>query len=291
MTPEHKERLRQARAQAREARKNAVDAEVSPFIGEAVQTDEKYGGAEASEIETLRAELAALKDKHREKAAHEHETITGREKINDPGKIGGAQANVEEALRKIVNEQLAETFPERQPIRKTARESMRPGATVAMGRDGQPLYRKRDQLADPFALPEDLLEPGWSYQWCRVSTFGQEDLPHQIGLQENGWRFVQADSPRWRGRMMPADYQGAIFRDGLALMERPASLTEEAQREASRRVKEQSQAQRQQFGLALPQGFSDRTESARANTFARQGRAEPVPDSLRPTLQPSMDID
>jgi hypothetical protein len=91
--------------------------------------------------------------------------------------------------------------------------------------------------------------------------------------------------------MMPENYKGAIFRDGLALMERPLVLTQEARREASRKVKEQSIQQRQQFGMALPQGFTAQTEAARSHTFARSGQREAVSDNLKPSLQPALDID
>ena len=291
MDESHKEKMRQARAAAREARKNAVDAELAgPGVG--LAPAEKYGGAEASEINALRAELAALKEKTREKAAHEHGTISGREKINDPGQIGGAEEILKESLRELIREQLSQTFPEREPVRKTTRESVRPGAIVAHDREGNPVYRKRDQVGDPFAVPDELRDSSYDLQWCRVSVHGQEDVPHQVELQEQGWRFVQADSDRWRGKMMPSGYKGMIYREGLALMERPMVLTEEARREASQKVKVQSTAQRQQFGMALPQGFSADTPNARANTFARQNKAEPTPSSLKPNLTVgSLDID
>jgi hypothetical protein len=70
-------------------------------------------------------------------------------------------------------------------------------------------------------------------------------------------------------------------------------LTEEAKREAMRTVREQSRAQREQFGMALPDGFTSNTPSAKAFTFARQGKAEPTPSNLKPNLRVdgSLDID
>ena len=289
MTEETKQKLAEARARAREARKVATDAELAPSEPYDPEVNRKYGGSDAAEIETLRAELAALKNKHREKAAHEHDVLTGKEKVNDHT-VNGAQANVEEALRKIVNEQLAATFPERQPVRTTARESMRPGAAVGYDREGNPLYRKRDQTADPFSIPDDLQDPDYEFQWIRVSTYGQEDISNQIVMQEQGWRFVPAEREKFRGRFMPSDYTGHIFRDGLALVERPKVLCDEARRESAQRVKEQSTAQRQQFGMALPSGF-EKTQTAQQFTFARSGKVESTPDSLKPSLRPALDID
>ena len=285
MNEEHKQKLTEARARAREARKNAVEAEITE-----ASSYESPPPEGLDEVSALKAELAALKNKHREKAAHEHETISGREKIFDQS-AGGAQEDVRASLREMLREELAETFPERQPVRKTTRESVRPGAVVAQDRDGNPIYRKRDSTKDKFDIPEELKESGWDYMWSRVSVHGWEDLGTQVNHQENGWRFVPADRPGWAGKFMPAGYRGNIYQDGLALMERPMVLTEEAKREATELVRQQSFAQRQQFGLRLPDGFSSQTESARANTFARTGQREAVPETLKPNLRPALDID
>jgi hypothetical protein len=271
MEEEQKDKLRIARQAAR-ARKTAVDADITEGVS-AEHYDEpqtadspnvKYGGAEASEIEALRAELAALKDKHKP--------------------VPGVEGDVQEALRDLIREQLQETFPERTPVRKTARDTVRPNAVVAIGRDGNPIYRKRSNAVDPFAIPEDLQDPAWDRAWIRISTHGQEDTSNQVSRLEQGWRFINADRPGWESRFMPPGYKGNIYKDGLALVERPMVLSEEARREAAQDVRNQSKAQREQFGLALPQGFSDRTDAARANTFARQGRPEAVPSNLQPTL-------
>ena len=284
MTEEHKQKLREARARAAEARKNAVDAEAPEPV--------KYGGAEASEIETLRAELAALKEKTREKAAHEYPTLDGKEQAFKPKQAAGVQEEVRESLRDLIREQLAATFPERQPARTTTRESVRPGAAVGYDHEGNPVYRKRSTLTDPFSIPEELKDKTMDYQWIRTSTYGQEDVSNQVNHQENGWRFVPAERENFRGKFMPANYTGPIFKDGLALMERPMVLTEEARREASQAVRNQSQAQRAQFGMPLPQGFSAETPAARAHTFARQGKVEATPSNLRPNHSVgSIDID
>ena len=297
MDEAHKEKLRVARAAAREARKNAVDAQVEEgvpsqaYYGEPHPTDPNIYEVE---VGALREELAALKDKHREKASHEYDTLSGREKVTPPESVGGAQEDVAESLRRLLREELAHVLPERE-MRTTARDSVRPGAVIAYDRDGQPVYRKRDLTSDPFAIPEDLKEPGYEFQWVRVSVHGQEDISNQVNMQEQGWRFVQADRKEWDGRMMPRGYRGHIFKDGLALMERPKVLCDEARRESMQKVKEQSRAQREQFGLALPPGFTGQSDAARQYTFARQGRAEPTPASLKPGhhVDPTggMDID
>jgi len=299
MSPEHKEKLRLAREASR-ARKSAVDAvfaEAANDLNKSLGIAPDVETPKFREIDPRDAELEALRERvagfesKREKAAHEHVTMTGREKVNDPGAIPGAQADVREALRELISEQLAATFPERTPVRKTERDTVRPNAVMAHDRDGNPVYRKRDQTNEPFAIPDDLREPGWDYQWIRTSVHGQEDISNQVNMQEQGWRFVQANRKGWDGRFMPKGYTGAIFKDGLSLVERPMTLTDEARRESQQKVREQSKAQREQFGMALPSGFSGDTPAARQFTFARSGKAEATPDNLRPSLQPSLDID
>ena len=283
-----KEKMRIGRAAAR-ALKMAVDAEeVDPNSAyrEFIPT------TETSEVDTLKAELAALKEKHREKAAHEHDTMSGQEKINDR-RVTGASEEIKESLRELLREQLAETFPERDVVRKPARDTARPGAVIATDREGNPVFRKRDAVGDRFAIPDHLKEPGWDLFWARVSVHGWEDVSNQVVHQQNGWRFVPADRPGYDGVFMPRGYKGHIFQDGLALMERPMSLTEEARREASKLVRNQSRAQREQFGMALPDGFTSQTDAAKQFTFARAGRPEPTPSNLKPGLRVdgSMDID
>ena len=289
MDEAHKEKLRVARAAAR-ARKTAVDAEEveHPNYVDAVKQGLAPTDTPPSEVDALKAELAALKEKHREKAPHEREPFR-EERINDR-RVSGVQDEIKESLRELLREQLAETFPERD-IRKPVRDEVRPGAVVAYDREGNPLFRKRDTTRDRFAIPEDLKENGYDYQWCRVSTYGQEDLNNQVAHQENGWRFVQADRPGWNGRFMPEGYKGHIFQDGLALMERPMVLTEEAKREAERAVKEQSRAQREQFGMALPEGFTANNPTAKAFTFARAGKAEATPSNLKPSHRVDSNLD
>lgn len=312
MTEEHKAKLHAARDAAR-ARKLAVNAEIiedtrparqilkegiervtQMYVDQAEAAKPKFAEVDPrdAELEALRERVAEFESK-REKAPHEYKIMSGREKVNDPGQIGGAQADVKESLRELIREQLAETFPERQPVRKTERDTVRPNAVMAHDRDGNPVYRKRDQSADPFDIPSDLREPGWDYQWIRTSVYGQEDISNQVNMQEQGWRFVQANRKGWEGRFMPKGYSGAVYKDGLSLVERPATLSEEARREAQQKVRDQSKSQREQFGMALPNGFTGDTPTARAFTFARSGKAEPTPDSLRPELTRagSMDID
>lgn len=134
-----------------------------------------------------------------------------------------------------------------EPVREEVREPTR--KVVAHGRT-----RKRKGIVDQFHIPAELIPEGWDYQWCRKSVWGQPDVAHQIGLQENGWTNVPSE--RHQGMFMPPDYKGEIERGGLVLMERPVELTQEARAEEAKAAKTLVDAQREQLGLAMPRSFT-----------------------------------
>lgn len=150
-------------------------------------------------------------------------------------------AKVEDAFKPTVAE----------PTREIAR-----GPVTAHGRT-----RKRKGNTDMFAVPPGAIPEGWNYQWCRQSVYNQTDVAHQVGLAENGWTPVPAD--RHAGIFMPKGHSGDIVRDGLILMERPNELTAEARAEEAQAANNLTRIQREQLGVAVPQGFDDRHPGVR----------------------------
>lgn len=144
----------------------------------------------------------------------------------------------------------------KEPIREDVRDSVRPNKRAVVGRDGKALSRKRGGNVDRFYIPKHLIPDGWSYEWKRESLFGQEDTAHMMHMAENGWTPVQASAHP--GYFMPDGHNGPIRRDGMILMERPVELTNEARREDEINAKNLMQAQKEQLGLSLPSGFSDK---------------------------------
>jgi hypothetical protein len=145
--------------------------------------------------------------------------------------------------------------------REIARAPIPHGRAVALGRDGKPIARRRDNTMDQFEVPANLKEPGWDYQWNVKSVLGEEKIAAQIRDAENGWRPVMADRDGFAGRFMPDGYKGAIEREGLVLCERPMQLTDEARREDRHNANAQRAENRRRFGLpSLPPGFEDRKD-------------------------------
>ena len=239
------------------------------------------------------AEIAALKlrleEAEKAKAPSKEDVSIGQLPNRFP--VEGYAKELMDGMKQYVKDQIASAIPERgEPIRsrEPAREKRTParrGAVTAHDREGNPIYRRRDSVSDPFAIPADLKDPDWDTQWVRVSVHGWEDVDNQVGMQENGWRPISANRPGWEGRFMPPGYKGAIQKSGLMLMERPMVLSEEAHDEEKRLVRAQTETQRQQFGMALPAGHDANTAAARAATGIRVGKPEPTPASLRPKHQ------
>jgi hypothetical protein len=208
------------------------------------------------------------------------------------------RAEMKQMTADTLVEHMRQTFPERsgaigarpeirQPVRATARQAVRGDAREIRDRQGNVLVRRgsNDGKYDPFKIPDDLAEKGWDRQWIRCSVIGQEDISNQVMHQENGWRPINADRAGFRGRFMPHEYKGAIVKDGLMLVERPMALTEQAKDEDNRRLREQTRQQRENFGLALPSGFTAETPKARAHTGIKVGRLEAAPADLQPKYE------
>ena len=117
-----------------------------------------------------------------------------------------------------------------EPVREPMRAATR-GGTVARGRNGEILTRKRSGSTDPFHIDAKIIPDGWEYQWNAVTIIGNGEvlMDQNLRMAENGWRPVPAD--RHPGQFMPAGHAGSILRGGQRLDERPKILSDEARAE------------------------------------------------------------
>lgn len=119
----------------------------------------------------------------------------------------------------------------RAPIRgEPIRDPVRPfDQGYAAGEVPQGLRRRERRGDEKFYIDPKIIPDKVSYEWKRVSCYGQPDHSHQIEVRENHWRPVPAER---HPHLMPSNVtSGSIERDGLILMERPLYLTEDARRE------------------------------------------------------------
>lgn len=141
----------------------------------------------------------------------------------------------------------------------------------------EPQFKIYRDSGDKFHVDPEMIPDGMSYEWKRLSTFGQEDRRHQVNLARNRWTPVPADRhpeiggdptlPDKDGRMHP--HAGCIIMDGLILMERPAQITKIVQEDDTRRAKDQVGQQFQRLKL-VPDGTMGNEKGERHVTVRRE---------------------
>lgn len=140
-----------------------------------------------------------------------------------------------------IDDGVEDEAPQRAASRTQTRASARTNANgrlEVIGRNGETLSRTRTYVGDIFEIPKEMIEPGWSMQWNAVSIAGNSDiiLDQNHMMHQNGWRPVPAE--RFAGTLVPKGATGPIIRGQQMLMERPKSLTEEAQAQDLRNARQ-----------------------------------------------------
>jgi hypothetical protein len=175
----------------------------------------------------------------------------------------------------------------REPVRAAANGATAvnapAGRAVALGRDGKPIWRHAAGISgDKFHIPPDIIPPGWSYEWKRHSVWNKEDPAYMNGLGSVGWTPVMAESHP--GVFLPLEAKGHIIREGMILMERPMSLTLEAQAEEYRTaIDKVNRAKAPMLGTQGTHGVDTSVKGAQQATFVRSG-VDNMADIPRPNL-------
>jgi len=140
---------------------------------------------------------------------------------------------------------------------RPSREEIRPTlkAGEVMGRDGT-IKRRNKDFEDPYNVPEHLKEPGWSYQWNRMTCLNAPDQMEINRMMNNGWEFVRPSSRL--GELYGVTDRDYIEIGGLVLMERRQELTNEAIEENRLRTSEQYGAlMGKSSDLSVPKGYEN----------------------------------
>lgn len=90
------------------------------------------------------------------------------------------------------------------------------------------LKRRRSRAEDALYIDPRIIPSGVSYEWKRMSVYGQPDPHHQNNLRENHWLPVPASR---HPELVSENSKGTIAFEGMILMERPMYLTKEARQE------------------------------------------------------------
>lgn len=114
--------------------------------------------------------------------------------------------------------------------------------------------RRRRQTSDnPFHIAAIEIPDGSTWEWKRVSTFGQVDVENQITAKEAGWLPVtwEMRDPMTRPPgLTEIGMKEPVIRKGLMLMERPVELTQEAIGEERQRANQQVTDKFRELGQA-----------------------------------------
>lgn len=167
-------------------------------------------------------------------------------------------------------DELVNTLGEAPQLEETAQVVERPTLRASKTDQREPLHeavhgearrtrrRKSSVQEDMFYVPLDEIPEGSSYEWKRFSVHGQEDPFYIAGMREQGWEPV---NPKRHPTWVPPGYsQPHIIKGGMILMERPASLTDEARREQRMLAKTQIREAEQRLGMT-PKGELTRQHS------------------------------
>ena len=183
--------------------------------------------------------------------------------------------------------------PQREGLRSSLRDEQRPEPHPPvhlepgqfLGRDNEILTRRSHHHIDEFDVPENLKQPGWSYQWNTVTVHNQQNFSAQRDMYANGWRPVR-----------PGDLQGyfdnyaegknEIVHKGLRLEMRPEAMTLEARADELRAANAQyfRHLKRADHDVAMPREFAI---DDKVTNFRKEGR-ESVPDDLKPRYRPQV---
>lgn len=184
----------------------------------------------------------------------------------------------------IVNERVAQARA--QAMDRAQDNAVQPprGRAVAIGRDGKPIWRgNMQQDHDPYARAASLAPPGWIYEFKTYSVFNQIAEAYVAKMLRQGWSFVPAQrhpgefsfSITGGGGAKAGPAMGAVILNGLALMEIPVALYQEAKREEKQAADARVRKAKAERGLPVPAGATGidvNDPDARRATFVKEER-------------------
>lgn len=133
-----------------------------------------------------------------------------------------------------------------------------------------------DEGTDRFYIDPDTIPDGWTYNWKRFSSTGQDDLDNQRRVKREGWTTVPVS--RYPD-MMPqgTDPNDMIIIDGLVLMECPTEIVEERRSIELRRARQQVMYKEQQLA-GTPEGTLTRDHAKVRPQIKKSYAAMPIPE-------------
>jgi hypothetical protein len=170
----------------------------------------------------------------------------------------------------------------RAPI-KEGEVQLRPGEYH--GRNGEVLKRAPFKFANKFDIPDDVKEPGWSYQWITHSIYNNTEYSEMATMKRAGWREVHPHALKGYFKEQTPEGQNYIWMEGLVLVERPEGMTRDAQAEALAMANKHYAQQVNKIydeNAKYPDGFRAWNAAGRYE----QGAPEAAPRDWKPNHRP-----
>ena len=170
---------------------------------------------------------------------------------------------------------------------------LRPGEY--RGRNGELLVRENVKGANKFDFPDSVKDAGWSYQWIRVSAYGDTSHSELLDMRRAGWREVPPSALKGYFKDMVPEGCNHIEMQGLVLMERPEGMTKDAQQEAldddNRKYAAASidKIYDEHAREKMPSGIEPWLQQVRDDR--RSSRYERAPDAWQPDLRAAVPMD
>lgn len=174
----------------------------------------------------------------------------------------------------------------RRPMRaRTARgKSIREEGIVETEVESRPGTARRrrgnSRAHDPFNIPHELIPPGMSVEWKRLTVHGKavsqtggedEDAAYMIDLEDQGW--VPATTDQFPRLVAKNSMAKSIIRKGMILMIRPEEYTDEARAEDKQAARDQVKQ-----GMAKLTKAEAKNELSREVTHLKRGYTRPPVD-------------
>lgn len=178
---------------------------------------------------------------------------------------------------KAIAEDLVEAAPvvERPAMRPAMRSEDPRAAAARRAAEIRGHIGSLDEGTDEFYIDPASVPDGWTYEWKRKTVLGQEDPAYQVHLARTGWEPVPTSA---HPEMMPGQgHFPNVERKGMALMMRPASITDEVRDIEYRKARQQVRVKEQQLNAAPEGQFERNNKDAPMAKIKKSYEAIPVP--------------
>ena len=113
--------------------------------------------------------------------------------------------------------------------------------------------REVDEAKDFLYVPKELIPTGIAIEWKRSSVLNKPDKKHSAEVARAGWRPLPSDAEGFAEHFASFIAGGIFEYEGLILSYRPATMSEAAKKEESRKAGALVQDKFEEMGMTSPE--------------------------------------